>query len=208
MTASFKLNYNGETGVNHHAPIGAEGEKKKTYPMIEAGMISLGKRNYKLPCTLVASVDPHTLVRQALRTHERDELEEKVRLRFEQVRGLFLNSRLEFLGVIPRDSIPGLCFTPVHFVRERSDDKSNHTGGVVCGDILTKIHRVGVVVLSYQYNQLKTTVNARGVAHLIMPTKRGEYHTDIRPWYGHARYVRLDISKKRVGKYWNVVQVP
>ena len=81
MTASFKLNYGG-IGVNHDVSIGAEGGGE-THPMIEAGMISLGERNYELPCTLVTSVDPDTLVGQALRTHERDELEEKVRLRFE-----------------------------------------------------------------------------------------------------------------------------
>src|SRR5260221_9733979 len=41
-----------------------------------------------------------------------------------------------------------------------------------------------------------------------MPTKRGEYHTDIRPRYGHPGDVRFDVSKKRVGEYRNVVQVP
>ena len=90
-------------------------------------MISLWERNYKLPCTLVASVDTHALVRQALRAHERDKLEEKVWLGFEQVRRLFLYSRLEFLCVLPWDSIPSLCFTPVHFIRDGNDDTSNHT---------------------------------------------------------------------------------
>ena len=39
------------------------------------------------------------------------------------------------------------------------DDKSNRTRGVECGVILTEICRVGVVVLSYEHNQLKTAVN-------------------------------------------------
>jgi hypothetical protein len=51
--------------------------------MIEPGVICLRKGNYKLPCTLVASINPHSLVRQALGTHERDKLEEKVWLRLE-----------------------------------------------------------------------------------------------------------------------------
>ena len=84
--------------------------------MVEPSVISLGERNYEFPGTLVAGINPHTLVRQALRTHERDELEEKVRLRLEQVGRLFFNGRLEFLGVISRNSIPRLCFTPVHFM--------------------------------------------------------------------------------------------
>jgi hypothetical protein len=44
-------------------------------------MISLRERNYKLPSTLIASIYPHTLVRQAFWAHECDELEEEVRLR-------------------------------------------------------------------------------------------------------------------------------
>jgi hypothetical protein len=51
--------------------------------MIEPGVISLGECNHKLPGTLVAAINPHTLIRQALRAHERDELEEKVWLSLE-----------------------------------------------------------------------------------------------------------------------------
>ncbi len=85
--------------------------------MVKARMISLGKRDYELSSTLVASIHPHTLVRQALRAHERDKLEEEVRLRLEQIRRLFLDSRLKFFGVISWNSIPRLCFTPVHCVK-------------------------------------------------------------------------------------------
>jgi hypothetical protein len=84
--------------------------------MVKPGVISLRERDYKFPGTLVAGINPHTLVRQALRTHERDELEEKVRLRLEQVGRLFFNGSLKFLGVISRNSIPRFCFTPVHFI--------------------------------------------------------------------------------------------
>jgi hypothetical protein len=41
-----------------------------------------------------------------------------------------------------------------------------------------------------------------------MPTEGGEYHANIRPWYGHAGDIRLDVTKKRVGKDRNIVQVP
>jgi hypothetical protein len=51
--------------------------------VVEPGVISLGERNYKLPGTLVTRINPHTLVRQVLRVHECDKLEEKVRLRLE-----------------------------------------------------------------------------------------------------------------------------
>jgi hypothetical protein len=88
--------------------------------VIESGVISLRKGNYKLPSTLVASINPHALIRQALGTHERDKLEEKVWLRLEQVRRLFLNGRLKLLGIIPRNSVPRFCFTPVHWVRGES----------------------------------------------------------------------------------------
>jgi len=46
--------------------------------MVEPGVISLKKGNCKLHGTLVASINPNAVVRQALGTHERDELEEKV----------------------------------------------------------------------------------------------------------------------------------
>ena len=49
--------------------------------MVEPGVIGLRKGNYKLPRSLVAGINPHSLVRQALGTHERDKLEEKVWLR-------------------------------------------------------------------------------------------------------------------------------
>jgi hypothetical protein len=88
--------------------------------MIEPGVISLGKGNYKLPSTLVAGINPYALVRQALGTHERDKLEKKVWLSLKQVGCLFLNGRLELLGIIPRNSIPRLCFTPVHWVGGKS----------------------------------------------------------------------------------------
>jgi hypothetical protein len=84
--------------------------------MVEPGVISLGERNHKFPGTLVAGINPHALIRQALRAHERDELEEKVWLRLEQVGRFLFNGRLKFLSVIPRNSIPRLCFTPMHFI--------------------------------------------------------------------------------------------
>ena len=87
--------------------------------MVKACVISLWERDYKFPGTLIAGIHPHTLIHQALRTHERDELEEKVWLRLEQVGRLFSNSRLKFLGIISWDSIPRLCFTPVHFIFEK-----------------------------------------------------------------------------------------
>lgn len=51
--------------------------------MVEPGMICFGKCNYKLPSTLVACINPYSLICQALGAHERDKLEEKVWLRLE-----------------------------------------------------------------------------------------------------------------------------
>ena len=77
-------------------------------------MISLGERDHEFPGTLVASIHPYTLVRQALRAHKCDKLKEEVGLRLEQIWRFFLDSRLKFFGVISWNSIPRLCFTPVH----------------------------------------------------------------------------------------------
>ena len=109
-------------------------------------MISLGKRDHEFPSTLVASIHPYTLVRQALRAHKRDELEEEVWLRLEQIRRLFPDSRLKFFGVISWNSIPCLCFTPVHCVTVRN----SHTRFLYACDALTIINGVGVVVLPCQ----------------------------------------------------------
>jgi len=58
-----------------------DAKRKRAYTVVEPGVICLGKGNYKLPSTLVAGINPYSLICQALGAHERDKLEEKVWLR-------------------------------------------------------------------------------------------------------------------------------
>ena len=77
-------------------------------------MVSLWERNDEFTCPLVAPINPDTRVCQALRVHQRDKLEEKVRLSLKEV-GSFLPDRcLKFLSVVARNTVPSLRLAPVH----------------------------------------------------------------------------------------------
>lgn len=86
-------------------------------------------------------------------------------------------------------------------------DQKNSTRHILGDDILTEIHRVSVVVLSFRHGKSEAAINS-DTTHLIMPTEGGEYHANIRPRYSHARDIRLDVTEKRVRDNRNVVQVP
>lgn len=46
------------------------------------------------------------------------------------------------------------------------------------------------------------------VVILFVPSERGEDHTDVNPWNGHARDVRLDVAKERASENGQVVEIP
>lgn len=90
-------------------------KRLKTDSMIETSMISLGERDHKLPGTLVAGVNANTSLADSLGVHQCDQLEQEVRLRFEEVRRLIFDSGLKFLSVLPWDPVPGFGFAPMHY---------------------------------------------------------------------------------------------
>lgn len=82
--------------------------------MIESTMIRLRKRDDKLASSLIASINTHTRFPQGLWAHERDQLEQKIRLSLKQVRSLFLDCGFKLLCVIAWNPVPGFCVSPMH----------------------------------------------------------------------------------------------
>ena len=82
--------------------------------MIEACMIGLRERQHELASALITSIDANTSIPDVLRVHERDQLEEQIGLRFEEIRSFPLHSCLEALRVIAGNAVPGLGLPPVH----------------------------------------------------------------------------------------------
>ena len=82
--------------------------------MVEPRMIRLRERDDELACALVAGKYVDTRLLQPLRIHQRYQLEEKVGLCLEQVGGLPLDGRFEFLSRGARNAVPRLRLSPVH----------------------------------------------------------------------------------------------
>ena len=82
--------------------------------MIKARMIRLRERQNKLASALIASIDADASIADMLRVHKRDQLEEQIGLRFEEIRSFPLHSCLEALRVIAGNAVPGLGLPPVH----------------------------------------------------------------------------------------------
>lgn len=117
MTASLKLNCQKWCNQPHiHSQGCATREERgcQTYSVIETRMVGLREGHHKLPCTLVARVDFHAGFLEATRVHESHQLEEQVRLGFEQVWGFSAYRRFEFLRVIPWNAVPRLRLPPMH----------------------------------------------------------------------------------------------
>ena len=91
--------------------------------MIETGVIRLRERDDELACALVAGIYVDTRLLQPLRIHQRYQLEEKVGLRLEQVGGLPLDGRLEFLSRGARNAVPRLRLAPVHYTKFRKTNE-------------------------------------------------------------------------------------
>ena len=91
--------------------------------MIETSVIRLRERDDELACALVAGVHIDTRLLQPLRIHQRYQLEEKVGLRLEQIGGLPLDSRLEFLSRGARNAVPRLRLAPVHYTKFRKTNE-------------------------------------------------------------------------------------
>jgi hypothetical protein len=53
-----------------------------------------------------------------------------------------------------------------------------------------------------------TKVDTKRIVILIVPAKSGKNHANISPRYCHARYIRLDESKKRFRHDRDVVEIP
>ena len=84
------------------------------HPVVKPGVIRLGISDDKFPSPLVTSKDADTGIRKSFWTQKCHQLEEEIRLRFEQVGGLLPNGVFKQLGILPRYAIPGLRFSPVH----------------------------------------------------------------------------------------------
>jgi hypothetical protein len=85
-----------------------------TDSVIETRMIRLGAGYNEFARTLVASIYADTGVGHSLGVHERNELEQQVRLRLEKIGSLAFNGSFKLLSVGPWDTVPGFGFTPVH----------------------------------------------------------------------------------------------
>lgn len=55
--------------------------------MVEAAMVGLGESNNKLARTLITRIYGHACLLEAFGGHQRDKLEEQIRLRVEEIRG-------------------------------------------------------------------------------------------------------------------------
>lgn len=86
----------------------------ETYTVVEASVIGLWESYDEFACPLIAGINANTGFGQALRVHHRDKLEKKVRLGFKQIGSFSHDCCLKLLGVLSWDSVPGLCFTPMH----------------------------------------------------------------------------------------------
>jgi hypothetical protein len=78
-------------------------------------MISFREGDNKFASPLIAGINADASVLHSLWVHQRNELEQKIWLRFKQVRCLAFDRGLEFLGVFARDTVPGLCLSPMHY---------------------------------------------------------------------------------------------
>ena len=83
--------------------------------MIEARVIRLRERNHKFTRPLIAAENANTSIRQSLGIHQRNQLEQEIRLRLEEVRCFTFDRSLELFGVITRDAVPSLGLAPMHY---------------------------------------------------------------------------------------------
>ena len=88
-----------------------------TYAVIEPGMISFREGDDKLPRPLITRVHIDSTFLQSGRVHERDELEEEIRLRLEEIRCFAPDRSLKFVRVVAGDAIPRLSLAPMHCPR-------------------------------------------------------------------------------------------
>lgn len=82
--------------------------------MVKSCVIRFRVRDHELSSSLIAGVYTHTGLGDPLWVHEGDELEQEIRLGFEEVRGLAFDGSLELLSILTRNTVPSLGLTPVH----------------------------------------------------------------------------------------------
>lgn len=82
--------------------------------MIKSSVVGLWESDHKLAGSLVASINTNSFSGEPCRVHQSHQLEKKVGLGFEKVRGLTLDRCLKFLRVFARNAVPSLRFTPMH----------------------------------------------------------------------------------------------
>lgn len=78
-------------------------------------MICLGQCDDEFTSALVACVDTNTRINESFRIHQRYQLKQEIGLRLEEIWCLASNGSLKFLGVLSRNAIPALGFTPVFY---------------------------------------------------------------------------------------------
>ena len=85
-----------------------------THSVVEATMVRLWGSDNKLARSLITRIHGHACLFEAFRGHQRDKLEEQIRLRVKEVWSLTPQSLFEFVRRRPRDAIPRLGLPPVH----------------------------------------------------------------------------------------------
>lgn len=92
-----------------------------SYPVIEACVVSLRERNDEFTCPLITPINSDTCICHSLRVHQSDQLEEKIRLSLKEVGSFSFDRCLEFVGIISRNTVPRLRFTPMHYYKMRNE---------------------------------------------------------------------------------------
>lgn len=82
--------------------------------MIEASMISLREGDDEFACSLIAGINIDASFPHPLGIHQSDQLEQKIGLDFEKIRGFAPDRCLKFFRVCSGNTVPRFGFAPVH----------------------------------------------------------------------------------------------